>query len=49
VKFLASRGPLKEEKINDKRLYRITTQGGELLEALRTVRKFIQPWKPGLP
>lgn len=42
VKFLILRGLLKEVNIGDKRLYRITERGGEFLEALRTVRKFIQ-------
>lgn len=42
VKFLVSRGLLRELNVGDKRLYRITTRGGEFLEALRTVRKFIQ-------
>jgi predicted transcriptional regulator len=42
VEFLLSRGLLKEVKIGDKRLFRITDRGGEFLEALRTVRKFVQ-------
>ena len=42
VEFLLSRGLLKEVNIGDKRLYRITDRGGEFLEALRTVRKFVQ-------
>jgi len=42
VRLLVSRGLLREENVGDKRLYRITTRGGEFLEALRTVRKFIQ-------
>jgi len=42
VKLLISRGLMREESIGNKRLYRITTRGGEFLEALRTVRKFIQ-------
>jgi len=42
VEFLVSRGLLREENISDRRLYRITTRGGEFLEALRTVRKFTQ-------
>jgi predicted transcriptional regulator len=42
VSFLLSQGLLKEVNIGDKRLYRITNRGGEFLEALRTVRKFVQ-------
>jgi len=42
VALLLSRGLLKEVTIGDKRLYRITDRGGEFLEALRTVRKFVQ-------
>jgi len=37
-----SRGLLKEVNIGDKKLFRITDRGGEFLEALRTVRKFVQ-------
>jgi len=42
LKLLVSRGLLTEENIGDKTLYRITTRGGEFLEALRTVRRFVQ-------
>jgi predicted transcriptional regulator len=42
VEFLLSRGLLKEVNIGDKKLFRITNRGGEFLEALRTVRKFVQ-------
>ena len=42
VEFLLLRGLLKEVNIGDKKLYRITTRGGEFLEALRTIRKFVQ-------
>ena len=37
VKFLVSRDLLKEENIEDRKLYRITGRGGELLDALRIV------------
>ncbi len=42
VKFMLERGLLREVIIGDRRLYRITDRGGEFLEALRTVRKFVQ-------
>lgn len=42
VRFLVSRGLVREENVSDKRLYRITTRGGEFLEALKTVRKFVR-------
>ena len=42
VEYLLSQGLLREVNIGDKRLYRITNRGGEFLEALRTVRKFVQ-------
>jgi len=42
LQFLVSRGLLKEENIGDMKVYRITKRGGEFLEALKTVRKFIQ-------
>ena len=42
VNFLLSQGLLKEVNIADRTLYRITERGGEFLEALRTVRKFIK-------
>jgi predicted transcriptional regulator len=42
LQFLVSRGLLKEENIGDIKVYRITKRGGEFLEALKTVRKFIQ-------
>ena len=41
VKFLESRGLLKEENIGGKKLYRITGRGGEFLDALRIVKFFI--------
>jgi len=41
VKFLVLRGLLREVNIGDRKLYRITERGGEFLEALRTVRKFV--------
>ena len=41
VEFLLSRGLLREANIGDRKLYRITVRGGEFLQALRTVRKFI--------
>jgi len=42
VEFLLSRGLLKEVIVGDRKLYRLTDRGGEFLEALRTVRKFVQ-------
>lgn len=42
VKFLVSQGLLKEINVGEKRLYRVTERGGEFLEALRTVRRFIR-------
>jgi len=42
VEFLLSKGLLKEVNIGNRKLFRITDTGGEFLEALRTVRKFIQ-------
>ena len=42
VEFLLSRGLLKEVNIGDRKLFRITDKGGEFLEALRTIRKFIE-------
>ncbi len=42
VEFLLARGLLKEVNIGERELYRITERGGEFLQALRTVRKFIQ-------
>lgn len=42
VTFLLSRGLLKKINIGGRELYRITDRGGEFLQALRTVRKFIQ-------
>jgi len=41
VNLLVSKGLLKEENIGDKKFYRLTERGGALLEALRTVRKFM--------
>ncbi len=41
VNLLVSKGLLKEENIGDKKIYRLTERGGALLEALRTVRKFM--------
>ncbi len=42
VRFLLLRGLLKEENMGDKKVYRITERGGEFLEALRTIRKFVE-------
>lgn len=42
VEFLLSKGLLKEVNIGNRKLFRITDTGGEFLEALRTVRKFVQ-------
>jgi len=42
VNFLVSRGLIKKVNIGGRELYRITDRGGEFLQALRTVRKFIQ-------
>ena len=42
VEFLLSRGLLKKVNIGDRQLYRITERGGEFLQALRTVRRFVQ-------
>jgi len=42
VEFLLARGLLKEVNIGERELYRITERGGEFLQALRTVRKFVQ-------
>jgi len=41
VNLLVSKGLLKEDNIGDKKFYRLTERGGVLLEALRTVRKFM--------
>lgn len=41
VEFLILNGLLREENIGDKKVYRITTRGGEFLQALKTVRRFI--------
>jgi len=42
VEFLLSRGLLKEVNIGERKLFRITDKGGEFLEALRTIRKFVE-------
>jgi len=42
VELLLSQGLLKEVNIGDRELYRITERGGEFLQALRTVRRFVQ-------
>lgn len=41
VNFLLRRGLLKEEEYGDTRGYRITARGGEFLQALRTVKVYI--------
>jgi predicted transcriptional regulator len=42
VEFLISRGLLKAVNIGDRQHYRLTERGGEFLQALKTVKKFIQ-------
>lgn len=42
AEFLLSRGLLRKVNIGDREHYRITDRGGEFLQALRTVRKFVQ-------
>ncbi len=41
VSFLAERGLVKEEEYGGTRGYRITARGGEFLQALRTVKKYL--------
>lgn len=41
VAFLAERGLVKEEDYGGTQGYRITTRGGEFLQALKTVKKYI--------
>jgi len=41
VNFLLRRGLLKEEEYGDTRGYRITARGGEFLQALQTVKVYI--------
>jgi predicted transcriptional regulator len=43
VLFLCSRGLLKDESFGDSTLYRMTGKGGQFLNALRTVRRYVQP------
>ena len=42
VEFLISRGLLKTINLGDRPHYRITERGGEFLQALKTVKKFIE-------
>ncbi|MCS7369171.1 MAG: winged helix-turn-helix domain-containing protein [archaeon GBS-70-058] len=41
IQFLLSKGLLKEEVIGDMKLYTLTKRGGEFLEALKVVRKYM--------
>lgn len=41
VDFLAARGLIREEEYGGVRGYRLTARGGEFLQALRTVNKYI--------
>jgi predicted transcriptional regulator len=41
VAFLAERGLVKEEDYDGTRGYRLTARGGEFLQALKTVKKYI--------
>ena len=41
VSFLAERGLVKEEEYGGTRGYRITARGGEFLQALQTVKKYL--------
>jgi predicted transcriptional regulator len=41
VQFLVSKGLLKEENIGDMKVYILTKRGGELLEALKVIRKYM--------
>ncbi|MEM2740249.1 MAG: winged helix-turn-helix domain-containing protein [Candidatus Bathyarchaeia archaeon] len=41
VGFLVSKGLLREEDLDGRRVYILTDRGGALLEALKTVRKLI--------
>jgi predicted transcriptional regulator len=42
VLFLASHGLLREEVFGTSREYRLTARGGEFLNALKTVRKYLR-------
>jgi predicted transcriptional regulator len=42
VEFLISRGLLKAVNIGDRQHYRLTERGGEFLQALKTVKKFVE-------
>jgi len=41
VRFLSSRGLVKEEEYGNTRGFRITARGGEFLAALHTVKRYI--------
>lgn len=41
VTFLAERGLVKEERYGGTRGYRITARGGEFLQALQTIKKYL--------
>jgi len=41
VAFLAERGLVKEEEYGGTRGYRLTARGGEFLQALKTVKKYL--------
>jgi len=41
VAFLAERGLVKEEDYDGTRGYRLTARGGEFLQALKTVKKYL--------
>jgi predicted transcriptional regulator len=41
LRFLVARGLLREENIGDMKVYVLTKRGGEFLEALRVVKKYM--------
>lgn len=41
IEFLVERGLLKEEEYGETKGYRLTARGGEFLQALKTVKKYI--------
>ena len=43
ISFLADRGLVKEEIYNRGRGYRLTARGGEFLQALKTVKTYLDP------
>lgn len=43
VSFLAERGLVKEDDYDGGRGYRITSRGGEFLQALKTVKTYLVP------